>query len=211
MSLCKDWLDDLTNKGILVKRGNRYLVNEGSDKVSYLYKMYSSASPSSTEEFVMDLLCSNYGLYKGEVCELMSEVYGLSKSAVYKAIDKLEIGNFINVTSKHTGKRGPAGDYISVNCGNCFFLYASQEECLEYEVGSFAKNIERGFARKLGNEEKVALLKFMKGRAEGPQLLRKLNRILYYFIQLKQEIAKDNSLKKAMSFMEKEMDLTLSL
>jgi hypothetical protein len=126
----------------------------------------------------------------------------------YKAIKKLENQNF--VIAKHVGKKGPASDHVFVNCDNCFFLFASQEECLEHEITNFDKNLEKFFARKLKNEERVALLKFIKARPRGPQLLRKLNWVLYFFGQLKRDVAKKKYLQEAMHFLEREINLTLT-
>ncbi len=208
-SECKNWLEKLADKQVLVRKGNKYMITENSGKFLCLYRKCTSAAPTQTEEFVMELLCSNYGLYKGEVCDSMSKIYGLGKSAVYKATNNLKNSNFIRIISKHVGKRGPARDYLFVNCQNCFFQFASKEECLEHEMTNLAKNLEKGFARELKNEERIALLEFIKGRAEGPQLLRKLNLTLYYFNLLKEEITENESLKEAVLFLEKEINLAL--
>jgi hypothetical protein len=207
---CKRWLDELANKQILIRSGNKYVIDYSSSEISSLYAKYTKAAPTSTEELIMGLLCSNYDLFKGKVCDLMLKLYGLEKSAVYKALGSLKNGNYVTISSRHVGKRGPARDYLYVNCQNCFFLFASQEECLEYEFKILDQCLEKNFARKLEDEEKVALLKMIKTKADAPQLLRILNLILEDFGALKEEIAKNIPLQEAMLFLEKEMNLTLT-
>lgn len=207
---CGKWLDDLADKHIVTKKGNRYVVKNSDEFVLFCQKLHSAA-PKPIDEVVMDFLCSNYDWSKGNVCKWMKDLNGLTSSATYKAIENLENGSFVRANPvKHAGQRGPASDHLFVCCNNCFFLFSSQEECVDFEVKKFGENAEKCFGRELRDEEKMVLKEFVKARPEGPQLLRKLNEILKYFERLKKDIDKEESLQKAILFLEKELGLSLT-
>lgn len=206
----KKWLDELVDTGILVKKGKKFVIKDINEGLCILSKKYTNAAPTSTEEVVMGLLCSDYGLWKGEVCERMLQYHRLGRSAVYKAINKLISKDFLSVVSKHVG-RGPARDYLFVNCRNCFFMFASKEECLEYETEKLYVHLEKGFGKELTDKEKKVLINFIRDHRDAPPLLRKLNLTLDYFLQLKKELTQDTSLQEAMYFLDKKLKLKFDI
>lgn len=206
---CEKWLDDLADKHIVTRKGSRYLVKNSDEFTLFCQKLHSAA-PKPIDEVVMDFLCSNYGSSKSNVCKWMKDTNGPTLSATYKTIENLENGSFVRATSaKHPGQRGPASDDLFVCCNNCFFLFSSQEECVDFEITKFGENVKKCFGRELRDEEKMALKEFAKARPEGPQLLRKLNEILKYFKRLKEDIDKEEYLQKAILLLEKELGLSL--
>jgi hypothetical protein len=210
-TVCGKWLDGLADKHMVTRNGSRYLIENPGEFTVFLQKLHSAA-PKPVDEVVMGFLCSNYGSSKGDVCDWMNNVSGVTFSTTYKATENLENGGFVRVVStKHLGKKGPASDHLFVCCNNCFFLFSSQEECVDFEITKFGQNIEKCFGRELRNEERIALVEFVKARPEGPQLLRKLNEILQYFERLKKDIDREEYLKKTILFLEKELELPLRL
>jgi len=206
---CTNWLDDLVGQHIVMRKGNRYFVKNSGEFMLFCEKLHSAA-PKPIDEVVMDFICSNYGPTRGDVCKWMKNVNGLTLNATYKAIKNLENGSFIKANpTKHPGRKGPASDDLFVCCNNCFFLFSSQQECIEFEMEKFDENVEKCFGRELRDEEKMALKEFVKTRPEGPQLLRKLNEILKYFERLKEDIDKEGYLQKGILFLEKELELPL--
>jgi len=206
---CEKWLDVLADNHIVTRRESRYFV-KNSDEFTLFCQKLRTAAPKPIDEVVMNFLCSNYGSSKGNVCKWMKNANGPTLSATYKAIKNLENGSFVRANpAKHPGQRGPASDDLFVCCNNCFFLFSSQEECVEFEIRKFGENVEKCFGRELRDEEKMALKEFVKARPEGPQLLRKLNEILKYFKRLKEDIDKEEYLQKAILFLEKELELSL--
>ena len=207
---CEKWLDVLADNHIVTRRESRYFVKNSDEFALFCQRLHSSA-PKPIDEVVMDFLCSNYGSSKGNVCKWMKDVNGLTSSATYKAIENLENGSFVRANpAKHAGQRGPASDDLFVCCNNCFFLFSSQEECVDFEVKKFGENVKKCFGRELRDKEKIVLKEFVKARPEGPQLLRKLNEILKYFERLKKDIDKEEYLQKAIVFLEKELGLSLT-
>lgn len=206
---CGKWLDNQADKHVVTKKGNRYFVKDSDEFALFCQKLHS-ASPKPIDEVVMDFLCSNYGSSKGSVCKWMKDVNGLTSSATYKSIENLENGGYVRASpAKHPGRRGPASDDLFVCCDNCFFLFSSQEECVDFEIERFCENVKSCFGKDLRDEEKMQLKEFAKARPEGPQLLRKLNEILKYFKHQKENIDKEEYLQKAILFLDKELELPM--
>ncbi len=206
---CGKWLDDLADNHIVTRKGSRYFVKNSNEFALFLEKLHSAA-PKPIDEVVMDFLCSNYGSTRGNVCKWMKNANGRTSSATYKSIENLENGSFVRaIPTKHKGQKGPASDDLFVCCDNCFFLFSSQQECVDFEIMKFDENVKKSFGRELRDEEKMALKEFAKARPEGPQLLRKLNEILQYFERLKEDIDKEEYLQKAILFLENELRLSL--
>lgn len=202
------WLDILVNEDMATKKGGRYFIKTPDEFALFC----RSSAPKPINEVVMDFLCTNHGSSKGSVCKWMKDVNGCTISATYRAIKDLEKGSFVKAKPvKHPGKRGPASENLQVLCKNCFFLFCSKEECLDFQVSTFGENVKNCFGRELRDEEKASLKEFAKAHPEGSQLLRKLNEILTHFQRLKKGIDKEKYLHKAILFLRKELGLSLSL
>ena len=210
ISTITEWLNKQAGQNMAVNRGDSFFVEPCNESL-VLQKLWTAA-PQPIDEIVMDYLCNNYEPMKTEVCNDISGELGLSKSRVYQSLQEFEKGSFVKVTSiKREGKKGPASDQLTVCCGNCFFAFASKEDCFNFEVENLYYYLEKSWGKKLKEEEKKDLKNFVETISEGPRFMRKLNSILQHLEQIKKEANEEEHLQEAILFLQSKFGLSIGL